>query len=304
MKNCKINFALICFFLIASCRTDSPNENLETSKNENEDSLKSNTTTENLNISFLLDLSDRINPEKYPNPTMDFYKRDIAYINAVSDAFYKHLKSKKVRLMNDNIQVFFDPEPLNTDINKMSQELKFSFTRKTTTLQKIEEVKKTYQHRPIEIYEQAIKDNEYVGSDTWKFFKTKVKDYCIENEYRNILIVLTDGYLFDKKNTIKDGNQTSFLTPHMIRTNKLDNNNWESRLKENGYGFIPATRGLDNLEILVLGINPDTKNPFEEDVIVKYWSDWFDAMDVKNYEIKGAELPSNMEKIIKDFILK
>ena len=54
---------------------------------------------------------------------------------------------------------------------------------------------------------------------------------------------------------------------------------------------------------MVLGINPDKKNPYEQDVVVKYWSDWFEAMKVNKYEIKSAGLPSNMDKIIKDFIL-
>ena len=58
------------------------------------------------------------------------------------------------------------------------------------------------------------------------------------------------------------------------------------------------------LVILVLGINADKKNPYEEDVIIKYWEDWFNDMKVKKYEIKTSALPSNMDKIIKEFILK
>jgi hypothetical protein len=68
--------------------------------------------------------------------------------------------------------------------------------------------------------------------------------------------------------------------------------------------FIKANNDLSNLEILVLGINPDTKNPYEDEVIKAYWAKWFEAMQVKRYEIHTTELPSNMDKIIKDFINK
>jgi hypothetical protein len=44
--------------------------------------------------------------------------------------------------------------------------------------------------------------------------------------------------------------------------------------------------------------NADKSNPYEEDVIKKYWSDWLDAMEVNYYEIWPSELPSNMERII------
>jgi hypothetical protein len=299
-----ITLISVIYLFINGCKNDNEVELSEKDLEIQEIQKGVTAGNEDLNISFLLDLSDRINPEKYPNPTMDFYKRDAAYIKSVADLFYGHLRGKKLRLMNDNIQVFFDPEPMNSNINKISMGLKYSFTRKTTTLDKIEKVKAVYATTPIEIYELAIKDDDYVGSDTWKFFKSKVKDYCVEENHRNILVVLTDGYIYHKNKKIDHENLSTYLTPQTIREDKLNTTHWESIMNSDGYGFIPATTGLDNLEVLVLGINPDTKNPFEEDVIIKYWSDWFIAMGIKNYEIKTAGLPSNMEGLIKDFIIK
>ncbi|MFV8328332.1 hypothetical protein [Flavobacterium sp. ZS1P14] len=68
--------------------------------------------------------------------------------------------------------------------------------------------------------------------------------------------------------------------------------------------FLKANNDLSNLEILVLGINPNPKNPYEEDVIKAYWTNWFKAMKVKRFEIRNADLPSDMDKVIKDFISK
>lgn len=265
-----------------------------------------NTSNENtnLNVSLLLDLSDRINPEKYPNPAMEYYQRDVAYIATVSEAFKSHLANKKVRQINDRIQLFFEPEPSNPEINRMSHNLKYQLTRMNVTNEILSDLSDTYQTEPLKIYELAIKDNHYVGSDTWSFFRNKVRDYSIEKEHRNILVILTDGYMYHMNNRRTEGNKTTFLTPEYIRSVKLDSPEWATVFKNEEYGFIPATENLDDLEILVLGINPDKKNEYEGELIKQYWGDWFQKMDVKRFEIKTAELPSNMEKIIQDFFLK
>lgn len=262
-----------------------------------------NSSNENLNISFLLDLSDRINPEKYPNESMEYYERDAAYITSVSEAFDTHLRSKRVRAMDEKIQVFFDPEPKNSTINSISNQLKFHITRENASLELLDKVKSIYATKPEEIYKLAIADNKYVGSDTWRFFKTKVEDFCIEENHRNILVILTDGYIYHKDTQIKEENTTTYLTPQTIRGFTLNTADWKNKMDEKGYGFVSANSDLNNLEILVLGINPDKKNPYEEDVIMTYWKDWFEAMQVKRYELKTAGLPSNMDKLIKDFIL-
>lgn len=257
----------------------------------------------NLNISILLDLSDRISPEKYPNPTMEYYLRDVGYINSISEAFTDHLGSKTIRQIDDKMQLFFDPSPLNSDINLISKNLKIDVNAKNISKKDIANIKSIYSTDPLKIYQLAINDSKYIGSDTWRFFKGKVNDYCIEDGYRNILIVLTDGYIFYKDTKMKEGNLTTYITPKIVAENNLNTSNWLEHMTTQKFGFIKANNDLSNLEILVLGVNPNSKNSYEEDVIKTYWSQWFDAMKVKRYAIRNADLPSNMDKIIKDFIL-
>lgn len=273
-------------------------------ENDQEPEVKVKDYSNNLNISILLDLSDRINPIKYPNPTMEYYLRDVGYINSVSEAFTNHLNTKKVRQANDKIQLYFDPEPFNPEINRISKDLKIEINKDNITKESIKEIKDKYANEPLKIYKLAIKDNNYVGSDTWKFFKNKINDYCIEDEYRNILVILTDGYIYFKNSKIKEDNLTTYLTPEMIREGNLNRQNWSEIMINQKFGFISANKDLSNLEILVLGINPNNNNPYEEDVIKAYWTKWFEEMKVKRYEIRTSDLPSNTDKIIKDFISK
>lgn len=289
---------LIVFILANQSCKKSEEEKEERSKQEKVIKDVSN----NLNISILLDLSDRISPTKYPNPTMEYYLRDVGYINSVAEAFKKHLGTKKVRQADDKIQLFFDPAPFNPEINKISNDLKIEITRDNISKEEINKIKEKYTYESLEIYKLAIKDNNYVGSDTWKFFKNKINDYCIEDDYRNILVILTDGYIYFKDTKIQEGNMTTFLTPDVIRENELNKSNWSETMTNKKFAFIPANNDLSNLEIIVLGINPNIKNAYEEDVIKAYWTNWFETMKVKRYEIHSTELPSNMDKVIEKFI--
>ncbi|GAA4271467.1 hypothetical protein U6A24_12845 [Aquimarina gracilis] len=258
---------------------------------------------ENLNISILLDLSDRIDPKKFPKESMEYYERDVKYIQSIAEAFNFHLRTKRINQMNDKIQLFFDPEPKSKQISNISQRLKFQIDKTSITNELLCEIDSAYATLPVEIYNQAISDNDYIGSNTWGFFKSKVKDYCIEEEFRNILIILTDGYIYHEDIKRQEGNLTSYLIPQYIRSKRLNTFDWSTKIQEKKHGFIPATQNLSNLEVLVLGLHPDKDNPYEEDVIRTYWNNWLTAMQAKRFAIKNADLPPHMDKIIKDFIL-
>ncbi|KFF15686.1 hypothetical protein [Flavobacterium hydatis] len=297
MKNIsKIIMISLLLLSFISCTQNS-------AKEKKEDSIKSG-TTENYNISILIDLSDRISLKKNPNPTMEYYQRDLGYIKSISEAFTKHLKSKRIRQIDDKMQLFFNPEPSDSEINAISKNLRIAIDKNNVSKDFLNSINSNYASQTSKIYASAIKDNNYVGSDIWSFFDNKVKDQCIENGYRNILILLTDGYMFYDGTTIREENLTTYITPELIRQNGLNTKDWQNKLEEQNFGFIKIDNDLSNLEVLVLGINPKKNAPYEEKVIKAYWSKWLTEMKIKHFEIKNADLPSNMDKIIKDFILK
>lgn len=279
-----------------SCKKDSEEK-------EEKETLAKSPVSENYNISILLDLSDRISLQKNPNPTMEYYQRDLGYIKSVSEAFTQHLKSKRIRQIDDKMQLFFNPEPLDPAINTIAKDLRITIDKNNASKKLLNSINSDYASKTSKIYESAIKDNKYVGSDIWSFFDNKVKDQCIENKYRNILVILTDGYMFYESTVMKEGNRTTYITPELIRKNGLNTKDWDKKLQDQDFGFIKANDDLSNLEVLVIGINPNKNNPYEEKVIREYWIKWFTEMKISHFEIKNADLPSNMENIIKDFIL-
>lgn len=294
MKNTLLKtIPFLLFFLVISCKDDTKKEETAVTKTP---------ASENYNISILVDLSDRISLEKNPNPTMEIYQRDLGYIKSVSEAFTEHLKSKRIRQIDDKMQLFFNPEPLDPTINSISQKLKIKINKNNASKELLNSINANYASQTSKIYESAIKDNNFIGSDIWNFFDSKIQDQCIDTDYRNILVILTDGYMFYEGTQIKDGNLSNYLTPQLIKQNGLNTNDWQKKFKDKNFGFIKVDTDLSNLEVLVLGINPGKNNPYEEKVIKAYWSKWLTEMKIKHFEIKNADLPSNMDKIIKDFI--
>jgi len=307
-KRISLSIFTIVFILIMSCKEDKKEAEIlieepihSSEQSEGCPSYILKEKKNNLNISVLLDLSDRIEKLKTR-------EKDSSYLASLSQTFVEHVKKKKLILLEDKMQLFFNPEPSDEKINKIAEKLKISFT-KDTPKPYIEQTLGLYAEKPSELYELAIDDAEiakkYPGSDIWRFFKDNVKDYCIDECHRNILVILTDGYMYYEGSIMNDKNRTSYLTPKSLDKLKLNTANWEDELKKRDLGFIPATADLSDLEVLVIGIsNQNENNPYSQDIIETYWSNWLEEMGVKRYKVKNADLPSSIEKVISDFILK
>lgn len=302
MKAYKLIIVILCIILTYSCSNKKEKDPVaEVSKEISSTSKKK--SKENLNISIVLDLSDRINPKKYPEPSMEFYQRDLGYIESVAKTFENHIRGKRTNKINDKIQLFVEPAPSDSELNQKIATLKTQFDKTNATKEEILKTAKKYIEICNNIYETAITDDTYVGSDIRGFFKNKLQDYCVEEGYKNVVVVLTDGYVYHKDNITKEQNRTSYLTPKTIKNFKLNTSNWKEKLQTKDYGFLPLNQNLENVEVLVLGVNPNKKNPYEEDVIKEYWKKWLTEMNVKKFQIKRADLPIHINDVINDFIL-
>jgi len=256
----------------------------------------------NLNISVLLDLSDRIEEPKT-------ISKDVAYLSSLASAFLQHINTKKSVLLEDHIQLFFNPEPTSGEINEIAENLNIHFN-KDSSVELIKDTKRLYSTEPLKLYELAKADangqkQNYPGADIWRFFKDNVQDYSIDDCHRNILVILTDGYMYYENTQMKEGNRTSYLTPNSLAKLNLKSSKWKEEMAQKDLGFIPAAENLNDLEVLVIGINSlNDDNPYAQDIITEYWSKWFEEMGIskENYKIKNAVIASNMEKVISDFI--
>ena len=136
------------------------------------------------------------------------------------------------------------------------------------------------------------------------------------NIYRNILILITDGYieagLYDCPiNSCRYLSQKRIdqFRSAFINSGQTD---VKSFIKRNDFGITPSNNPhLENLELLVLELydrsltkgGNATVHPTDSEIIKTFWSDWLEKSKVKRFELVNmASSKNEMEKIILDFI--
>lgn len=267
---------LVCLFMatIISC----------TDKKKNNE----NTTQRPLNISIYLDLSDRLVRDIQPSQV----SRDTAAVGYILDYFKRQTMGPHILQSQNRLKVFFYPSPNSSDIATLAGELDINMAqlKGVEKRKKLESMKSLFQKNLSQIYNKTISEHEWIGCDIWDFFSSKKVDaQCIKNGARNILIILTDGYLYAANNKIKEGNAYSYILPQTLKE--------EAPL-------IVRRKGLENLEVGVFEINPYSKE--EGYKLIPTLENWLKNMGISEEHLVVAEtdLPTNTQTLLKSFLEK
>lgn len=237
------------------------------------------------NISILCDLSDRITKE---STGMSQVEKDIAVVSEIISVLKDKILKNKITQSEDKIKLYFYPSPSDNSINMKSKQLDIDFSKiekgkKRKVLQTIDSI---FKESLTHIYKTSLEEKKWIGCDIFGFFDTgKVQRYCVKDGYRNILVILSDGFIFHKDNKIKNGNKYSYILPQTLNVPNSE--------------LISCNPIVGDLDILFLEINA---NPSQSKRINKILSKWFDEMNKKKYLIEGTDLPSNTQVIISSFL--
>lgn len=239
-----------------------------------------------LNVTVFLDLSDRLTRELTPNQM----ERDIAIIKYVGNFFINEsTKDGQLLQAKNNFQILFFPTPSSSEINTYAEKLKINLSDLKPEEKKkaLNGFKNSLEPTTKAIYDEVLKSENWTGCDVWRFFSDKkVDQLCIKKDYRNILIILTDGYLFEMNDKIKEGNAYSYILPQTLQVP-------ESSL-------IVRRTGLEDLEVLMLEVNPyDVK---DKNKMVNVLETWFSGMGVSKFVVAETDLPENVKVIISNFL--
>lgn len=239
-----------------------------------------------LNMTVFLDLSDRLTREMTPTQ-MD---RDTAIIRYVGEYFIDECsKDGQLLQSTDNFQILFYPAPASSEINSYAAKLKVNLSDLKAEEKKrvLLDFRKDLTLTTQAIYQEVLKSKNWTGCDVWRFFSDKkVDQLCMKQGYRNILIILTDGYLFETSDKIKEGNAYSYILPQT--------------LKVPDSSLIVKRDGLENLEVLMLEVNPyDVK---DKNKMVEVLETWFREMEVSKFVVAETDLPEHVKVIIHNFL--
>lgn len=241
---------------------------------------------EPLNITIFLDLSDRLERQMVPSQM----ERDKAIINILVDRFITHCVDQKILPARDHIKVMFYPAPQNPNIVQWANNLEVDMDKMKkdgSRKQKLLDMKEEFDTSLSAIYEETLKDKKWIGCDIWDFFSNgKVDVQCVRVGYRNIIVILSDGYFFYEPNKVKDGTAYSYVLPQTLN---MPNSS-----------LICKRKGLSDLEVLVLEVNP--YSPAQHDRLFEVITTWFNDMEVGKLNIVQTDLPSNVAPYIENFL--
>lgn len=273
-------FGILVICIMALSTTGCLSDSKTTSNEETKDTIMP------LNISVYLDLSDRLT--RNLNPTQ--MERDTAIINHLIDIFISDcINNGKILNSKNHFQVFFYPAPNSSQIAQLARSLNVDLSKTELKQKKVElmEMKTRFQTNLSQIYDDAMEEGKWVGSDIWGFFSNKEVDkLCVRDDYRNLLVILTDGYLFHADNKVKEGNAYSYVLPQTLEIADAS--------------LIVKRRGLSNIEVLMLEVNP--YNPKQRDKLTSILENWFRDMEVGKFVVSETALPVNTEVYIDSFL--
>ena len=243
-----------------------------------------------LNVSVYLDLSDRLVRDLTPNQTY----RDTAIINYLIDYFKGQTLGPAILKSENKFKVFFYPTPEDTNISTLAQGLSVDVGSKQGVEKRksLDEMKGVFQSNLSQIYSETLKAKKWVGCDIWDFFSNKkIDNLCIKKGARNIVVILTDGYIYASNNKIKEGsNAYSYILPQTLAVNG-------STLIDRRHGELKGK----GLEVLMLEVNPYT--PKQRDPMVKVLEKWFSSMGVEKFVVAETDANlTNTQTIIKNFL--
>ncbi|MDE5551252.1 MAG: hypothetical protein K2I99_07895, partial [Bacteroidaceae bacterium] len=241
-----------------------------------------------LNLSIYLDLSDRINPSTDNSKALSQKNKDIAIVEYLANYVKSRAVKQKILPCKDKIKVFVYPIPDDSKIALLSEKLELDLNTAAPAEKKrmLTTFVDDFHGAMEQIYDYTIKTSKWQGSDIWGFFNKSVDNYCIKDGYRNVLVILTDGYIYHAQNNIQKGDAYSYVLPQTLKNPKSS--------------LIAQRNGLEDLEVLMLELNP---NPLtDQDKMEQVINDWLQNMGVQKYYVGETDLPSNTKMVIDKFL--
>ncbi len=238
-----------------------------------------------LNIIIISDLSDRnlkdkIHLSKYP---MHY---DLMVIKEVIENFKNNVKKNFFVASKDRICFVYLPE--NQIVPQVNESLMIDMNsidirKRRFQLDKL--VADLYSNIR-EVYINNL-NRKTIGADIWAFFKYDLDKYLInDKKFRNVVLLLTDGYLYFNTEYQKARGRNKLGATFMdIVTDRRKGFTDKVTTR-----ILPIGRKFSNVEILMMGVDPIKEfNNREFFILKEIWSEWFESMKIRYFRILKLE---------------
>lgn len=294
-----MKYIIFLAVLLCACGSDGPSH-IKSNKKQAQRPDKQ------INLTFLLDLSDRIDPGTSPDKP-EHFERDIDMINYLTSYFLDQIRLNGLHRAKGKMRFLFHPYPPDPGIDLAVKNLNVDLSKMDVKEKKLiyKTLQKTVNDNISGIYASSIKQAKWPGSDVWRFFKNDVKEMAIDRDanYRNILVVFTDGYIYHKNSKDRLRNRYAYLGADLLNSYQLRNNpNWAAKMDQCDFGLICKRSDLQGLEVLMLEVTPSPEYKNDEDIIRNVVDKWFGEMKVKRWKVLNSDLPENTKQRVEGFL--
>jgi hypothetical protein len=258
-----------------------------------------------INLIIVPDLSRRI-IDSINNPNQSI--NDIKLLNIIFKNFESSVKNKG--LTKDQLMVdLTDPDQASGKFREIADSLVFTpyISKSSTNRKYFEGMSKQFEKHIDSLYKLAVKNP--VGADFTIYFNRKLENHIkksnIFEEYRNIVIILTDGYL-EAEHNLYTGSEWQLA--------KICNDHKKGISMENSIDsakiWIPSlNQRFRDTEVFLFEINERKKGQnCDFDILRIQWKKWLLSMGIKNvnepffFQNEDAILHSSQK--IKDLLNK
>lgn len=254
------------------------------------------------NICLLLDLSDRIDPAQAPLQE----QRDRQAIAAVVEQFSDLVRHKLFINSRDVLRVAVAPQksPYDATLLRVADRLTIDLReiRLAEKRSAFPGLKTGFLAGADELFRAATANPRFEGSDIWSFVRDSLGSYRVagapEQPVRNILIILTDGYLTfaNQEQRPRSGHRTSYM-----QVSRFRHQGWEEEFSAGDYGLISDGLHAEGWEVLLLEVTPHKTEDLP--IMRRYWEQWFKELGAERCRIERSEDSGKLTKgIIADVL--
>jgi hypothetical protein len=291
------------------------------------------TTITHFNITFAPDLSNRVDPNLYKRPLNDV---DILKI-VTNDLYPSILRYRRSENQKDKLLIDLVNKGLINQYQINTDKLLIDFGRFKNQNERINYimergVQRTLKKDAVEMVNEFNRVNtkaasQNFGADIWTYFNQGIDERIVlkpetfpgdqgetyVNNYRNILILTTDGYIeagiFNKGFDLSKKKIDAFRNAYLL-SGETDLNTFFK--KNNQLHIRPVhNEALKNLEVLVMELydrslsktGSATIQPTDMEIMKLFWADWLQASKVKRFELHTiANSKAEAEKVVLNFL--
>jgi hypothetical protein len=323
-------FSLLLALALAACSGSSESLNEEAAES---------ISLMHYNIVFAPDLSNRVNTKLHPRPL-----QDVQIVQSVLDNIYPAiLNHQRSDNQLDRFSVSLVNKKLVSEYGVKQSELQIDFGRFKNQKERIDYIKGRSEQTletDIQNFEQEfsrvseIATQQTFGADVWSYLNSGVDQLVVQkekepiifngttyrNEFRNVLILLTDGYIeagiYDQKGCPQP-NQCYYLSGDRVKQfrqafKQSGEQDMKAFFEKNNYGIVPVDNPLlQEVEILVLEMydrslsqgGNATVHPTDTEILKLFWSDWLEKSGVKRYELRPLmTTEAEVEQVVMGFM--